>query len=186
MAFVALYDACVLYPAPIRDLLMRLAVRGLFQARWSEHILEECFRNILANRPDLTANALARTRRLMNEAVPSALVTGHEKLVESLTLPDPDDRHVLAAAIRAGAQVLVTFNLDDFPDDALKEFEIDVQHPDEFVSYVVDLDAVTVCAVVREQAAALKNPPRSVRELLDTLQAAGLVQTVARLRQLLE
>ncbi len=80
----------------------------------------------------------------------------------------------------------MTFNLDDFPDDALKEFEIDVQHPDEFVSYLVDLDAVTVCAVVREQAAALKKPPRSVRELLDTLQAAGLVQTVARLRQLLE
>lgn len=185
MAFAAVYDACVLYPAPLRDLLLRLAVRGLFRAHWSAQILEESFRNILANRPDLSIKALERTRRLMNEAVPSAMVTGHEKLAGSVVLPDPDDRHVVAAAIRAGAQVVVTFNLDDFPSDALAEFEVVPQHPDDFVLNLIDLAPGVVCDVVREQAASLKSPARTVADLLDTLTRQGLLQSVARLRELL-
>src|SRR5262245_25231347 len=114
MAFVVLYDACVLYPAPLRDLLLRLAMTGIVRVRWSEQNLDECFRNILANRPDLKPEALARTRELMNQAVPDCLVSGHESLVDSLNLPDPDDRHVLAAAIRCGAQAIITLNLSDF------------------------------------------------------------------------
>jgi hypothetical protein len=103
VAFVVLYDACVLYPAPIRDLLLRIATTGVVRARWSDAILDECFRNIGAQRPDLPTAALERTRTLMNRAVPDCLVTGHEHLIEGLDLPDPDDRHVLAAAIRANA-----------------------------------------------------------------------------------
>src|SRR5687767_9319707 len=114
MAFVVIYDACVLYPAPLRDLLIRLAGKRLVQARWTEQILDECFRNIAANRPDLPEAALRRTRELMNRALPDVLVTGYEELIDGLTLPDPNDRHVLAAAIRSGAQVIVTTNLDDF------------------------------------------------------------------------
>jgi predicted nucleic acid-binding protein len=119
VAFVVIYDACVLYPAHLRDLLVRIANTGIVRARWSERILDECFRSIKENRADLSDAALARTRALMCEAVPDCLVTGHEHLVEGLDLPDSDDRHVLAAGIRANAQALVTFNLKDFPDHVL-------------------------------------------------------------------
>src|SRR5215213_9354771 len=124
MAFTVIYDACVLYPAPLRDLLIRLAARGVVHARWTDQILDESFRNILANRPDLLPTALARTRDLMNRALRDVGVTGYEGLIGSLDLPDPNDRHVLAAAIRAGAQVIVTTNLDDFPESSLAPFAV--------------------------------------------------------------
>ena len=184
MPFVVIYDACVLYPAPLRDLLIRLAVKGLVRARWSVQILDECFRNVLANRPDLNASALQRTRDLMSRAIPDVLVTGHEGLIAGLDLPDPDDRHVLAAAIRAGAQVIVTANLSDFPDDKLESYAVEAQHPDEFILHLLDLAPGVVCTTVSEQAAALKNPPRTLADLLDTFRDNGLVQTVARLREL--
>jgi predicted nucleic acid-binding protein len=132
MAFTVIYDACVLYPAPLRDLLIRLAAKGLVRARWTDRILDESFRNILANRPDLLPGSLDRTRELMNRALRDVLVTGYEGLIEGLNLPDPDDRHVLAAAIRAGAQVIVTMNLDDFPESALAPFSVEALHPDDF------------------------------------------------------
>ncbi len=118
MAFVVIYDACVLHPAPLRDLLIRLARTGLVHARWTDQILDETFRSVLRRRPELE-EPLRRTRDLMNAAVEDALVTGHESLIESFALPDPDDRHVLAAAVPAGAQSIVTFNLKDYPSDKL-------------------------------------------------------------------
>lgn len=111
MRFVVVYDACVLYPAALRDFLIRLATTRLFAARWSEQIHEEWMRNVQAKRPDLTGAQLKRTRDLMDDAVPDCLVSGHERLISSLELPDPDDRHVLAAAIVAHAQMIVSFNL---------------------------------------------------------------------------
>lgn len=185
MAFVVLYDACVLYPAPLRDLLLRLSVKGLVQARWSDQILDEVFRNILDNRPELQASHLQRTRDLMNKAIQGALVTGYEGLIAGLALPDDDDRHVLAAAIRAGAQVIVTANLSDFPADKLAPYGIEAQHPDAFVMHQLDLAVGVVCNVVVEQAAALKHPPLTVGEVLDALRDNGLVQTVAQLRPML-
>lgn len=99
-----LFDADVLYPSTLRDLLIRIAQAGLVQAKWSDQILDEVFKNISENRPDLDAEALARTRRLMVTAIRDCLVTGYEPLVSALELPDPDDRHVLAAAIKARPQ----------------------------------------------------------------------------------
>ena len=84
MAFVVIYDACVLYPAPLRDLLIRLAKSGIVRARWSSQILDECFSSILKQRPDLNPEALARTRALMAEAVPDCMVSGHEKMIDAL------------------------------------------------------------------------------------------------------
>lgn len=98
MAFTVLYDACVLYPAPLRDLLIRVGMLGIVRVRWSEAILDECFRSILKQRPDLKPGALGRTRELMRSAIPDCIVSGYEHLVDGLALPDPDDRHVLAAA----------------------------------------------------------------------------------------
>ena len=111
----AIYDANVLYPAPLRDLLIRLAQAGLVRARWTDTIHDEWLRNVLKDNPRLSAERLARTRSLMNDAVRDCLVSGYEDLTATLSLPDPDDRHVLAAAIRARADVIVTYNLCDFP-----------------------------------------------------------------------
>ena len=115
MSFVVLYDANVLYPSTMRDLLIRIAQARLVQAKWTNQILDEVFDNLRENRPDLNSDALSRTRKLMICAVRDCIVVGYEPLIDALELPDPDDRHVLAAAIRARAQVIVTNNLKDFP-----------------------------------------------------------------------
>jgi predicted nucleic acid-binding protein len=112
--FTAVYDACVLYPALLRDLLMELALTDLFRARWSEEIHKEWIQSVLKNNTKLTESQLFRTRDFMDANVRDALVTGFESLIPSLTLPDPNDQHVLAAAIRCQADVIVTFNLKDY------------------------------------------------------------------------
>ena len=182
MAFVAIYDACVLYPSPLRDVLLRLAQKGLVRARWTETILDECFRSILKNRPDLDSSRLARTRELMNGSVADCLVREYEMLIPSLSLPDPDDRHVLAAAIRCGAQTIVTFNLSDFPVEVLSPLGVEPQHPDDFLVHQIHLDQGAVVGTVEQQASALKNPPHSIDDVLDGLERLGLVQSVALLR----
>ena len=182
MRFVVLFDACVLYPAPLRDFLLNLALTGLFAARWTDRIHAEWINNLLAQRPELQRVKLERTRDLMNQAIPDSRVTDYEPLIEGLDLPDPDDRHVLAAAIRAGAQVIVTFNLKDFPADKLEPFGVEALHPDEFVAYQMELHEGTVVSAAKAQRANLKTPPISVDQLLQTLAAQGLVITSDRLR----
>lgn len=181
--FVVVYDACVLYPAPMRDFLMHLATTGLFSARWTNQIHDEWIRNLQRKRPDLDVKSLKRTRELMDEAVEDCLVTGYESLIEGLTLPDPDDRHVLAAAIRSGAQLIVTSNIKDFPPDALAPFGIEAVDPDVFVEPQMDLHEGTVIRVARVHRGTLKNPPKEVHEYLETLAAQGLVVTADRLRE---
>lgn len=184
MAFPVVYDACVLYPAPIRDLLVRIACTGLIRARWTDQILDECFRSILEGRPELSAVALERTRSLMNRSVADCLITGYEPLIEGFTLPDPNDRHVLAAAVRAGAQVIVTFNLKDFPDSILAPYGVEAKHPDDFVIDQIGLAPGAIVNVIVQQTQSLRNPACSVAEVLDTLRNCGLVQSVAKLREL--
>lgn len=108
------YDANVLHPASLRDLLIRLACTGLYRARWTATILDEMVTSVIRANPELDRARIVRTRHLMIEAVPDCLVTGYEPLVEAIELPDQDDRHV-AAAIRCNAEVIVTNNLRDFP-----------------------------------------------------------------------
>lgn len=184
MAFIVIYDSCVLHPAPLRDFLVRLAACGVVRARWSTQILDECFDSILKVRPDLKPKLLQRTRELMTHAVPDCMVAGFEPLIDGLKLPDPKDRHVLAAAVRSGAQAIVTFNLKDFPDASLKAYDVEALHPDDFVLATIDLSPAAVITALSEQAAALRNPPKTVQEVLDTLRDNGLVQSVARLREL--
>ncbi|MBK1614538.1 PIN domain-containing protein [Rubrivivax gelatinosus] len=176
--FTAVFDACVLYPAPLRDFLMWLALSGRFRARWTAQIHDEWVRNLLKNRPELDPANLQRTVDLMNQAVPDGLVTGHESLIAGLTLPDPDDRHVLAAAIRCGAGVIVTFNKRDFPTETLAPFGVEVQHPDEFIDNLFDLDQAVVVAAAQKQRSTLKSPPIDAERYLDILRKQGLIQTV--------
>jgi hypothetical protein len=181
-SFTALYDACVLYPAPLRDLLMQLALSDLYRAKWTDAIHDEWIDNLLEQRPDLRREDLERTRELMNAHVRDCLVERFESLIPSLTLPDPRDRHVLAAAIRGRADVIVTFNLRDFPAEALAPYDIDAQHPDAFIGHLIDLAPSVVCRAARKCRARLRNPPLAVDEYLDTLARQGLPETVAFLR----
>lgn len=181
MAFTALFDACVLYPAPLRDILMRLAWTDLFHARWSPRIQEEWMRGVLRKRPEL-ADRLIRTRELMDRAIPDCVITGWEGIEASLTLPDPDDRHVLAAAIAGRADVIVTYNLRHFPAEALRNHGVEAQHPDTFIRHVLDLDGDIALPAVRDHRASLTSPPKSVDEYLDALLRQGLPETVAFLR----
>ena len=178
----ALLDANVLYPAQLRDLLMRLAVAGLLRAHWTDAIHDEWTRHVRANHPDVTPTQLARTRRLMETALPSASIEDYERHLEALTLPDPDDRHVLAAAIEIGAEVIVTFNVRDFPADVLAPFEVEAVHPDAFVLGLMEENPERVVEVMRRHRAALRRPPLSPASYLATLERAGLVETVASLR----
>jgi hypothetical protein len=182
-AFIVFYDANVLYPAELRNFLMHLALIGVFRAKWSADVHEEWIRNLLANRPDLTRQKLERTRQLMDKAAPDSLVTGYEHLIPGLRLPDPNDRHVLAAAIRCGASVIVTQNLADFPPEALREYDVEAQHPDEFVLHLLDLAPGLVVEAAETHRRSLKNPPKSVEEYIGALEFQGLTQTASALRE---
>ncbi|MGW5642583.1 PIN domain-containing protein [Saccharopolyspora sp. NPDC003752] len=182
MTFVVIYDANVLYPNVLRDLLIRVAQVGLVQAKWTHCILDETFGNIKANRPDLDPAKLDRTRELMIRAVRDCLVMGYEPLIDAVKLPDPDDRHVLAAAIKARAQVIVTANLKDFPADALDQWDIETRHPDAFILDQIYLDRPTVYGCIQRIADSLTNPPRTVHDVLARLEDLGLVESVAALR----
>ena len=182
--FTVLFDACVLYPALLRSLLMYLAETDLFRARWTEQIHDEWMRNVLSKTS--TREKLERTRDLMNAHVRDALVTGFEELIPSLVLPDADDRHVLAAAIHGRADVIVTKNLKDFPAETLARYGIEAQHPDQFIQHLLDLDPFAVCEAVKCQRQSLKNPPMTVAEFLDCLERQELPQTVALLCEFAE
>ena len=182
-AFVALYDACVLYPAPLRDLLMHLALTDLYRAKWTNAIHDEWIRNVLANRPDLKRSQLERTRELMNTCAVDCMVEGYEKLIPALNLPDPDDRHVLAAAIRSSASVIVTFNLKDFSADILGEYGIEAQHPDNFICNLIDTSPELVCAATKRLRTSLKKPPIDVQNYLNALERQNLIRTVNKLRK---
>lgn len=161
---------------------MRLAMTGMFRARWSDAIHDEWTSAVARNRPDLTGHQLRRTRDLMDKHVPECLVTGFEGFIPGLRLPDANDRHVLAAAIMTKAGAIVTFNLKDFPADALAPFGIEAQHPDEFVEHLIDLDAPTVLDAVRRHRASLTAPSYDAETYIDIVQRQRLPRVAQWLR----
>lgn len=164
MAGVVL-DACVLIPASLRSTLLRAAAADLYRPHWSAHILDEVERNLAT----ITDRARARqTVSWLLVAFPEAQVRRYVHLVPSM--PNHiEDRHVLAAAVAAGAQTIVTTNLRDFPLASLAPFAIDVQSPDAFLCNLADLALDRLREVIQQQAAALRHPPLTVDELLDKL-----------------
>jgi hypothetical protein len=181
--FVVLTDACVLYKDTLRDLLIQVAMTDLYRVRWTSKIQDEWINGLLRKRPELDRARLLRTRNKMNDAVPDSLITGYEVLIPGLELPDPDDRHVLAAAIVGRCDMIVTYNERDFPGAVLARYGIEVQHPDEFLVNQLDLDEDKVISAVRECRARFKNPPRSVSDYLDRLLLHQLPQTASWLKQ---
>ncbi len=181
-SFTAVVDSCVFYSAPLRDILLELSGEGIFRARWTDQIHDEWTRNVLDNNSHIKPGQLARTRQLMDQAVPDGLVLGYEHLIDSLILPDKNDRHVLAAAIVARAAVIVTFNTKDFPEHTLKPYGLKTQHPDDFLISQFDLARGPVCRAIKRLRSRLKNPPMNVVEYLSNLRQQQLLQFEQRLQ----
>lgn len=139
---------------------------------------------MLRDRPDLTPEQLQRTRDLMNAHVPECLVVGYEHRIEEVSLPDPDDRHVLAAAIHGEADMVLTINLRDFPEGALQPWGIIPVHPDTFLTDQLDQAPEIVCEAVRTIRARLRKPRRTVVEYLAILERQGLPRAARRLGEL--
>lgn len=182
--YTVILDACVMYPAHLRDLLLSLASAGLFHARWSERIQDEWVRNLLLQRPDLKREDLQRTCSLMSKAIPDSLVTGWEPIEQNISgLPDPDDRHVVAAALRGHADAVVTFNLKDFPAEVMDAMQIEVQHPDDFLLNQLDLAPIPALKAIKAMRARLRKPPIEVADLVTMLEKLQLPLSAARLRE---
>jgi len=183
--YTALFDACVLYPAPLRDFLMQLALADLFRAKWTNQIHDEWIQSVCQARSDLTLEQLTRTKNLMNSHVRDCLVTDYEWLIPGLELPDPNDRHVLAAAIQGKVDVIVTFNLKDFPTKVLAPHNIELQHPDDFLGFLIDLKPMRVTQALEIVRQRLKRPPITLEKHLEILLEQGLPISVAMLREIL-
>lgn len=177
----AVLDANVLFAAVLRDTLVQLAVSGVYRAHWTEQIHEEWMRNVLLKRESITRAQLERTRFLMKLHLPQARVEINPALVESLILPDPDDRHVLAAAIVAQAEIIVTFNLADFPAATLKNYGVRALSPDAFLLELFPQNSTRIVSALAVQRARLRNPPQSPAEFTQSLARQGLTQFAAAL-----
>lgn len=178
---LVLLDACILYPPAIRDLFMWLAAEMLYSPRWTETIHDEWMRNVLKDRPELTQDKLFRTRQLMDQIDPQCLVSGYERHIPSLELPDANDRHVLAAAIEGKASFIITFNLPDFPEKTLAQFNIQALHPDIFLSKLLKEMPDEFLMAIQKHRASLKNPLKTVEEYFETLKRSGLTGLVSHL-----
>jgi len=134
----AVLDACVLYPAPMRDKLLCFAEQRLYMPQWSDIITDEWTRNLLKNRTDLDEKRINRTVGFMSYFFPLANVMNFDHYIPSIELPDPDDRHAVACAIQCEAEIIVTFDLKDFPVEELEKFNIIAQHPDDFICNLIE------------------------------------------------
>jgi hypothetical protein len=175
-SLIAVYDACVLYPAFLRDLLVCVATHGqrhkCLRAKWTGRIHHEWIRAVRRQRPDLPLEGLRRTRRLMDQHVRGCRVRGYQRWEQRLTLPDPNDRHVLAAALACVAHQIVTFNVRHFPSSVLDPFGVQAVVPDAFLLRLLETGIVVAAAT--EHRASLSRPSLSVAEYLDALRRNGL------------
>lgn len=183
--FTALLDANVLYPATLRDLLMRLASRNLYRAKWSAHIHAEWMRAVRRDHPNITTEQLERTRSKM-DGIGDCVVTKYERLIPRMNLPHEEDNHVLAAAIRGRADVIVTQNLKHFPPEILSEYDLAAQHPDVFLTHIIDLYPGQFASAAKEHRLSLSRPAQTPNEYLNSLKKQGIVQTVTELRQFID
>lgn len=171
MTISVVLDACVLIPLHLSDLLLRLAAEDMYEALWSVDILGEVERNLVA-KLNVPAGKAARRVDAMRTTFPAASVDGYQDLVDAMMTRDPDDRHVLAAAVRGGASLIMTANLKDFPADVLAQYDIEAVHPDEFLLDQLDLDLTTVQRCLAEQRADYRRPAYNLSDFYRSLQPA--------------
>jgi predicted nucleic acid-binding protein len=174
---LVILDSCVIFPMPLCDTLLRAAEAEFYDLRLSQEILDGATRNLVKNGKMTDAKA-ARFQTAIKNTFPDAMVEVPPELVELMT-NHPGDRHVLAAAIIAKANIIVTDNLKHFPPEALEPYDIQVQHPDVFLTQLFDNDPESMVEVIRQQAEELKKPPLTVAELLDNLETNNRVQEFA-------
>lgn len=183
--FVAVLDANVLYPVSVRDVLLTFTQDGLFRARFTDVILDEWTRSLIAKKPS-HESSVQRQAALISEHFSECFVEGYQSLIDGLSLPDEDDRHVLAAAIRCSAQVIVTENLRDFPADRLEEHAVEAVTADDFLVGTYDLFPTKAAFALRRMRKKRKNPPFTVSEFLLDLTRSGLPKLAATARQNVE
>ena len=180
---VAVYDACVLYPFQLRNLLIQCAVDRLVEARWSDDIHDEWIRNLAARTSGLTADRLERTRDLMKSVLPEAHVQGHHRLIPDIHLPDPTDRHVVAAAITGGASIIVTWNIRDFPADELARHGLVRKDPDTFLTELLLAAPEATIASVASARRNLRRTMPTVEEFLEALERQGLTRFATQIHR---
>lgn len=180
---ICVYDASILYSTQLRDFLVRLALGEIVRAHWSERIYEEWMRNVEADYPDITEEDLQRIRSLMDKALPGASITGHEDRIEDLSLPDLSDRHVLAAAIHARVDYIVTFNVRDFPVAELETWGVEATRPDELIAGLFDQVPDRILEVASAHRQSLTRPSKSPDEYLQLLRGCGLEETTQLLKE---
>jgi len=182
--YTAVLDACVMYSVTITDALMSIAVKGLYAPKWTQKIEEEWISALEENRPDLEGRLDIR-RDCMREVIPDWEIpkASWSSLVDSLTLPDPDDRHVLAAAICGHADCIVTKNLDDFPTNITSLYDIEIIDPDQFMIHQWNLESIPVMAAFKEMRARRKKPIERVEMFAQTLEKNGLPATAQKIRE---
>lgn len=182
-SYTAVLDACVLYPTLVRDVLLSLAHADLYSAKWTAHIRDEWVRSKLRDYPERERQILSAAEA-MEIAISDCLVTGYEHLIDGLRLPDPDDRHVLAAAIAGHADAIVTLNEKDFPKDVLDAFGVEIQTPDEFVLNQLMLDKVRAVAAIKRMRERWERPQMDAAAMVSLFEKRGLPQTAAHLTDL--
>lgn len=180
---IAVYDACVLYPFQLRNLLIQCAVDRLVEARWSDDIHDEWIRNLAARTSGLTADRLKRTRDLMKSVLPEADVQGHHRLIPDIRLPDPADRHVVAAAITGGATIIVTWNIKDFAVDELARHGLVCKDPDTFLTELLMAAPDATIASVANAKRNLQRTTPTVEEFLKALERQGLTRFTRRIHR---
>jgi len=162
---------------------MHLAICDLYQAKWTNDIHEEWIRNVLKDKPHLKYDQLQGIRSKMNENTRDCLINGYEPLIQNLFLPDPDDRHVLAAAIHASASIIVTANIKDFPTSETSKYNIEAKHPDDFISELLDIAPGIICGAIKRLRTIFKNPKVSAEEYLEILTKQSLPKSARKLRE---
>ncbi|HJQ57165.1 MAG TPA: PIN domain-containing protein [Vineibacter sp.] len=180
---IAVFDACILYPFHLRNIVVQAAVDRLIDARWTDAIHDEWCRNLVAAVPAIPAARLENTRRLMNEALPTAMVQGYENHVAAVNLPDPDDRHVVAAGIAAGAAVILTWNLRHFPVRELKTFGLRATTPDAFLSVLHDQAPDLLLGCLANARRNLTRSRVSAADFIDIMRGQKLTRLAQRVEK---
>lgn len=181
--FTAVLDTNVVYPVIIRDILFWFAYYDLYTPKWSEHIFDE-WKNVMKEKGVSEDEANKRTEKA-NAAFPDALVKNYKSLIEHLKLPDEDDRHILAAAIKTNANLIVTNNIKDFPEAYLQSFGLSAKTADDFLTDIIDLNQEQAIAAFKEMVLNKKNPKMDEFDVLNQLRNAGLKDTANYLHTLL-